>query len=98
MLDKEGSEKPLVFLASSQDELVEACELVKGDSKVKATFWCRVRLSPQSQFPEVCFVSTCLPFLDSVGKVVTRRVWKWSTEDFPKSGKTGRQKDEAETR
>lgn len=37
MLDKEGSEKPLVFLASSQDELVEACELVKGDSKVKAT-------------------------------------------------------------
>ena len=36
VLDKEGAEKPPAFLASSEDEPVEARELVKGDSKVKA--------------------------------------------------------------
>ena len=78
---KKGPKNPSFFLASSQDELVEACELVKGDSKVKATVLVQSTSEPSVSVPEVSFVSTCLPFLDGVGKVVTRRVWKWSTED-----------------
>lgn len=35
----------------------------------------------QDSVPEVCFVGSCLAFFDNVGKVVARRVWKWSTED-----------------